>query len=151
VTDAVLQCEDSMASPLYDLPGIHFCLEAHLVTWHPAGVFDNALADRVVEFIESEESLGGEPFDRFADFSALTEIRLTYSHISETAVRRRAGYVGKARVKSAFYCEDAFGFGIAQTYEALMEGGPFKVRAFRARQDAAAWLGVALELLLPKE
>ena len=51
-----------MPTPLKDIPGVRFHAEAHLATWHPTGVFDDALADRVVDFLESEERLAGESF-----------------------------------------------------------------------------------------
>src|SRR5215213_437252 len=94
-----------MSTPLKDIPGIRFHAKAHLVSWHPTGIFDDALADRVVEFLESAERLINEPFDRFADFSGLTEIRLTCGHAFQVAARRRAGDVGAERVKSAIFCE----------------------------------------------
>jgi hypothetical protein len=138
-----------MPAILKDIPGTRFHAEANLVTWHPTGVFDDDLADRIVDFIESEERLADEPFRRFTDFSGLTEIRLTFGHVFQISERRRAGYTGNERVKSAFFCDWIFGFGIAHTYEVLMEGGPIKVRAFRTRQNAAEWLGVPLHLLQP--
>lgn len=144
----LLEC-DLMPTPLKDFPGMRFHAAAHLVTWHPAGVFDDARADRVVDFLESEERLAGEPFHRFTDFGGLTEIRLTCAHVSQLASRRRAGYAGTERVKSAFFCEWVFGLGIAHTYETLMEGGPIEVRAFATRHGAAEWLGVPLHLLQP--
>ena len=138
-----------MPSALKDLPGVRFHPEAHLVTWHPTGVFDDALADRVVEFLESEERLDGQAFHRFTDFNGLTEIRLTCGHVFQVAARRRASYGGRERVKSAFFCECDVSLGIVHTYEILMEGGPIKVHAFGTRRGAAEWLGVPIHLLQP--
>jgi hypothetical protein len=143
----VLKCE-VVLTPLNKFPGIRFHPGAQLVSWHPTGVFDDALADRVIDFIESEERLDDEPFHRFTDFSGLTEIRLTFGHISQIARRRRSGYTGP-EVKSAFFCEWVFGLGMARTYEVLMEGGPIHVRAFCTREGAAEWLGVPAHLLQP--
>jgi hypothetical protein len=123
--------------------------QARLLTWHPRGVFDDDVADRAVEFIESNEQTAGVPFHRYADFSCLTEIRLTFGHVFQIAERRRATYAAREPVKSAFFCEWPFGFGIARTYEALMEGALIEVRAFRTREAAAEWLGVPGDILLP--
>jgi hypothetical protein len=136
-------------STLKDIPGMRFYAEAHLATWHPTGVFDDALADRLVDFLESEERLAGKPFHRFTDFGGLTEIRLTCGHVFQLAARRRAGYAGIERVKSAIFSEWILGLGIAHTYEMLMEGGPIEVRVFSTRHGAAEWLGVPLDLLRP--
>jgi hypothetical protein len=46
--------------------------QARLLIWHPHGVFDDRVADRAVEFVESNEQTAGVPFHRYADFCGLT-------------------------------------------------------------------------------
>ena len=119
------------------------------MTWHPRGIFDDELAEQFVEFLECEEHTADAPFHRYTDLNGLTEIRLKLSKTHELAQRRREHYAGGERVKSAIFCDWAFGMGVARSYEALMLGGPIKVRAFRTRQCAAEWLGVPQEILMP--
>jgi hypothetical protein len=127
----------------------HFHSEAKLLTWHPRGVFDDDVADRMVEFLEFEEDLMG-PFNRYTDLNGLTEIRLRFGHTFELAQRRRERFAGEQRVKSAIFCDWVIGTGLARTYEAMMIGASIKVRAFRTRKSAADWLAVPLELLAPE-
>ena len=129
-------------------PHTRYFPQVRLVTWHPQGLFDEHLANRVVDFIETEERVADEPFDRFTDLDGLTEIRLKIGHAFTIAERRKTGYLGDP-VKSAFFSERFVGFGIAHMYEALMEGARIQVRAFRSREAAAIWLGVPPILLQP--
>lgn len=135
------------------LPGIldrlehtHFHPEWRLLTWHPHGELNDDVADQAVEVIESEELIGERPFNRYADFSQLTSIRLTIGHAFQIAEHRRDA---QQRVKSAFFADTIVGFGIARMYEALMKGGAIEVHAFRQRSEAAEWLQVPAELLDP--
>jgi hypothetical protein len=98
-----------------------------------------------------EEFIMDQPFDRYTDFTRLSAIRLKVGHAFQIAQRRRTGYAGAKPVRSAFYSDTVVGFGIARLYEALMEGGPILVRAFHSRAEAAEWLGVRSEILLPKK
>ena len=77
------------------------CLHAdeRLLTWHPAGVFDEKTADQVLDFMELAEKFEDEPFNRYADLSDLSEIHIALSHVVRLA-RRRRGYKGPP-VKSA--------------------------------------------------
>ena len=122
--------------------------EFNLLTWHPRGLFDDDLADRMVEFLEFEEASMGA-FNRYTDLTGLTEIRLRIGHAFELATRRRENYALADRVKSAIYCNWVVGTGLARTYESMMLGAPIKVRAFRTRKSAAEWLGVPVNVLAP--
>ena len=51
------------------------------------------------------------------------------------------------RVKSTLFSDYWISFGIARLYEELMAGTPIDVRAFHDRAEAAAWLGVPVEIL----
>jgi len=116
---------------------------AHMAS---AGLFDDALADKIVGVVGSEERVEEVPFHRYNDFSGLTHIRLKVGHVFDVAKLRR----GVAEpVKSAFFSDTTVGLGIARMYEALMEEATIQVRAFRERAAAAEWLGVPLEILQP--
>jgi len=142
---------ESTTATLQSLPGSRYYPEAHLATWHPQGVLDDEFADRVVALLEDEEYAAENPFDRYTDMSGLTAVRLSVGRMFRISERRRAGYAWTKPVKSAFYCPSMIGFGLARMYELLMEKGPIQVRVFRTREDAAEWLGVSVELLMPGE
>jgi hypothetical protein len=117
-----------------------------LVTWHPRGVLNDAFADQIVEFVELTERIQDAPFDRYTDFSGLTDIRLKVDHFFDVGRRRR-----KAREpsKSAFFADKQVSFFIAQMYEMIMDKAMIEVRAFQKRAAAAEWLGVPIKVLEP--
>jgi len=117
-----------------------------LFTWHPRGELDDALADAIVGVIESDEHFYDRPFNRYADLSQLTTIKLKIGHVFQIAETRREV---SQQVKSAFFADTTVGFGIARMYESLMEGANIQVRAFRERAAAAEWLGAPLDVLEP--
>lgn len=135
---------------LQAFPGAHYYPETHLFTWHPEGVLDAALADQVIDFVEAEEREIPEPFNRYVDLDGLTDIQMKFGHTFQIAERRRTTYIG-APVRTAMYSSWVIGFGVARLYQELMRGGPIDVQAFKTREDAAAWLDVPLDLLLPSD
>src|SRR6266508_5808543 len=108
-----------------------------LLTWFPRGVLNEAFADQVIEFIEMEERIQEAPFDRYADLSGLTHIRIGIDHIIHTARRRRKV---KQPAKSALFSDNPMTFGVAHSYELLMSDAMIEVRAFKERRAAAQWL-----------
>src|SRR5207244_8697147 len=136
--------EQPFAALLKTLPYTRYYPEWRLLTWHPRGLFDDALADKIVGLIGSEERVEQVPFHRYADFSGLTHIRLKVGHVFDVAKLRRGV---SEPVKSACFSHTIVGLGIDRMYEALMEESIIKVRAFRERAAAAVWLGVRLAIL----
>jgi hypothetical protein len=116
----------------------------HLLTWFPRGVLNEAFADQVIEFIEMEERIQEAPFDRYADLSGLTHIRLGIDHVIHTARRRR---IVKQPVRMALFADNPISFGVAHSYELLMLDAMIEVRAFNRRGAAATWLEVPLKTL----
>jgi hypothetical protein len=116
----------------------------HLLTWYPRGVLNEAFADQVIEFIEMEESIQEAPFDRYADLSGLTHIRIGIDHLIHTARRRRKV---KQPAKSALFADNPMTFGVVHSYELLMSDAMIEVRAFKERRAAAQWLEVPLKTL----
>ena len=133
--------EEPLATLLKAFPHTRYYPEWRLLTWHPRGLFDDALADKLIGVIGSEERAEEVPFHRYADFSGLTHIRLKVGHVFDVAKHRRAV---SEPVKSAFFSDTTVGLGIARMEEAIIQ-----VCAFRERTAAAEWLGVPLEILEP--
>ena len=117
-----------------------------LATWYPVGVLTDALADQIIEFIEMQEHDEEELFDRYTDFSGLTQVRLKVDHMFEIARRRRSA---REPVNSAFFANRPVTWSIAKMYEGLMERAMITVRVFEKREAAAEWLGVPLKILYP--
>ena len=138
--------EEPIEFILKDFPGTRYYPKFHLTTWHPTGILDEALAEKVIEFVEREEYIQEAPFHRYLDLSGFTEIRVRPKHIIEIA--RRRGIVRQA-VKSAFFADNPIGLAIAQVYEGLMEGATISVRAFNNPDFAAEWLEVPVQILFP--
>jgi hypothetical protein len=115
-----------------------------LLTWFPRGVLNEVFVDQVIEFIEMEERIQHAPFDRYADLSGLTSIRVGIDHVIHTARRRRKI---KQPAKSALFADNPMSFSVAHSYELLMHNGMIEVRAFKERTAAAEWLEVPLKTL----
>ena len=81
--------EASVEYVLKNFPGTRYYPRYKLTTWHPQGVLDIALGEKVIEFIEWEEYIQEAPFDRYTDFSGVAAIRIGVDSIIEIARRRR--------------------------------------------------------------
>jgi len=139
--------EASVEYVLKNFPGTRYYPRFKLTTWHPQGVLDVALADKVIEFVEWEEYIQDAPFDRYADFSGIAEIRIGVDSIIEIARRRRSV---REPVKSALFGNDRVRLEVAQSYERLMRDATMiQVRSFSTRKAAAAWLEVPETILDP--
>jgi hypothetical protein len=117
-----------------------------LMTWQPQGTLDDAMLDQIAEWLVSIEKVS-RPFKRFVDFSELTSIAIRSRHIFEFARKRAEQFAGTTPVRTALFCHEWTGFGIARFYESLMENTPIQARAFRGRNKAAKWLGVPVDVL----
>ena len=130
-----------------DFPRMWYYPKWRLMSWHPLGVFNSAMADQIVEFTEKEERIQEAPFDRYTDFSGLTLVEFDVDHIFKIARHRRS--VAQP-VNSAFFANTPITLGIARMYEMLMrEAIMIEVRVFEQRQSAAEWLGVPEKVLRP--
>jgi hypothetical protein len=139
--------EEIIESVLKDFTETRYYPKFRLMTWHLMGIFDAALAHKLLEFLDWEEHVQNAPFDRYCDFSGITRVEITLQRLSEVASRRRRAL---QPVKSAFFADKKYTFLIARIYESLMEDAvAITVRAFRERELAADWLGVPLAILRP--
>ena len=117
-----------------------------LVTWQPTGTLDDAMLDQIAEWLVNIEKVL-LPFKRFVDLSQLTTIAVRSRHLFEFARKRAEEFAGDAPVRTALYCDNWVGFGIAEMYEALMTGTAIQASAFRDRAKAAEWLGIPVTVL----
>ena len=139
--------EEALEFILKNFPGTRYLPRYKLTTWHPRGILDEALAEKLVAFIEWEEYIQEAPFDRYTDLSGVTEIRTTVEDVIETARRRR--FV-REPVKSALFADNPATLEVAQTYERLMKDAiMIQVRTFSDRKPAAEWLEVPPKSLEP--
>ena len=99
-----------------------------LLTWYPRGVLNEAFVDQMIEFVEMEERIQDAPFDRHADLSGLSSIRIGIDHVIHTARRRRKV---KQPVKMALFADNPMSFGVAHSYALLMYDAMIEVGAFR--------------------
>src|SRR5262245_1469435 len=132
-----------------NLPGPPFLRHypAHeLVAWGPQGTLDDLMLDEIAQWLLVFEKVA-RPFKRFVDFSRLTAVAVRTRHVFEFARRRAEQFAGVAPVRTALFCEDWVGFGIACMYASLMENTPIEARAFRDLSGAAEWLGIPVEFL----
>ena len=139
--------EEPVEYVLKDFPDTRYYPRFKLTTWHPRGILDKALADKIVAFVESEEYIQDAPFDRYTDFSGITKVKVRFEYILETA--RHRSFV-RQPVKSAFFADNPATFEVARLYEGLMSDAiMIHVQAFSDRKAAAEWLEVPPAILEP--
>jgi hypothetical protein len=136
--------EDLPDSIRKGFPGTWYYPKFKLLGWFPRGVLNEAFADQVVEFMEMEERIQDAPFDRYADFSGLSQIRIGTDHVIQLALRR---HPVKQPVRTAILGDRPLTFSIALMYERLMEGSMIHVRAFEQRVSIAEWLELPINVL----
>jgi hypothetical protein len=90
-----------------------------------------------------------EPFNRFSDTSETHEVGLNFRYVIHVALHRRLSHKGRAPVKSAILATDSTLVHYARLLALITEGSSIKVQVFQYREEAAQWLGVPLELLMP--
>ena len=125
-------------------PGTWYYPKFKLLGWFPRGVLNEAFAGQDVEFVEMEERIQDAPFDRYVDFSGLSQIRIGTDHVIQIALRRHSV---KQPVKTVILGDRPLTFSIALMYERLMEGSIIHVRAFEEQVSIAEWLEVPVNIL----
>ena len=141
---------DAIPKSLSGSPFLRYYASHQLVAWQPQGTLDDLMLDQIAEWLVAVERVSS-PFKRFVDFSQLTTVAVRTRHVFEFARKRAEQLTGVEPVRTALFCDDWVGFGIACLYESLMENTPIEARAFRDRTQAAKWLGVPVEVLILKD
>ena len=139
--------EEPVEYVLKDFPGTRYYPRFKLITWHPRGILDEAMADKIIAFIESEEYIQDAPFDRYTDFSGITKIRVSFEYILQIARNRS---VVRQPAKSALFGHNPATFEVARIYEGLMHDAiMIRVQSFSDRKAAGEWLEVPPTFLEP--
>jgi copper homeostasis protein CutC len=131
-------------------PDIQFHEDIRLLVWRPRGLIDEAAINEVVSVVEGLEAATHEPFNRFSDTSEAHEVELNFRYIIHVSLHRRLSHKGRAPVKSAILATDSTLVHYGRLLTLLTQGSSIKVRVFQDRKEAAQWLGVPLQLLMPE-
>ena len=127
-------------------PFLRYYAAYGLTAWQPQGTLDDLMLDWIAEWLVAVEKVS-LPSKRFVDLSQLTTIAIRTRHLFEFARKRAEQLAGVEAVRTALFCDEWVGFGIARLYETLMENTRIEVRAFRDRAKAAEWLGIPVDVL----
>ena len=130
-----------ISKPIPGPPDLRHYSAYQLVAWRPQGVLDDKLLEDIAEWLFAIEK-ASLPFKRFVDFSGLTVVSIRTRHLFEFARKRAEQFAGIAPVRTALYCDDWVGFGIAKLYESLMENTPIEVRVFQNLLSGVTWIPI---------
>lgn len=139
-------------SNVMNLPPDLECIEeAQLLIWRPRGVLNEPLVDTVISFLTETENKLGKSFNRFTDLSFIDSVDLRFNFVFQVALSRRLSRRGRSQIKSAFFVTNPAIAHYFKMAAVLTDHSPLKLALFETREAAAKWLGVAPELLAPKE
>ena len=131
-------------------PEVEFHEDIHLLIYRPRGLIDEAAISNIIAVIERLEIEKWSPFNRYYDMSGATEVKLNLKYVTDASIHRRLSHRGRKSVKSAILAKDWGLVHYGHLFELLTQGSSIKVRVFQDRNDAAKWLGVPVERLMPK-
>jgi len=137
--------KDQMVHPA----GVVFDLELRLMVWRPVGILNAKAVNTLIQFLEKEEDIAHQPFNRFTDTSKLDALDLEDRFVYRVALHRRRSYAGRPPVKSAFYVTSEASSHYLKIHAIVSEQSPLEVRIFKNLEQAAEWLGVPLAKLEP--
>lgn len=130
-------------------PDIEFHRDIHLLIYRPDGVLDEASVNKVVEVIGELEVIEKEPFNRFWDTSHYNDVKLNLRFATNVSVYRRLAYSDRPPVKSAIFATDRRVIHYGRLLALFTQGSPISIRVFQDPREAAAWLELPLETLMP--
>ena len=131
-------------------PEIEFHEDVRLLVYRPKGRLNKATVNKIVFIVEDLEAKSQEPFNRFFDTLGHDEVELNFRYVIQISLHRRRSYAGRPPVKSAILATDSTIIHYARLHALLTQGSSIKVKIFQDRNEAAWWLGVPLEILVPK-
>jgi hypothetical protein len=102
-----------------------------------------------VSIIDDLEAKLQEPFNRFFDTLGHDEVELNFRYVIQVSLHRVITYMDRPPVKSAILATDSTIIHYCQLHAIITRDSPITVRIFQKREEAAEWLGVAVEELAP--
>lgn len=127
-------------------PDVQFDEKVRLLSWRPHGLINESAVNKIIATLGEMEARFFEPFNRFTDTSAAEAADLNFKYIFHVSLFRRLSYRGPP-IKSAILATTETHLHYSKLHAILTQGSPIKVRIFQEFDDAAAWLGVPIELL----
>ena len=128
-------------------PEVQFYEDIRLLVYRPRGLLDETAINRIVSIIGDLEAKLQEPFNRFFDTLGHDEVELNFRYVIHISLYRVLSYADRPPVKSAILATEPTVGHYFQLHAIITQDSPINVRIFQKREDAAKWLGVALERL----
>jgi hypothetical protein len=131
-------------------PDVQFYEDIPLLIYRPRGSLNEAAVNKIIIILGELEAKLQQPFNRFFDTLEADEVELTFRYVIHISLYRRFTYANRPPVKSAILASDSTIIHYGRLHAVLTQGSPINVRVFHAREEAARWLGVPIELLAPE-
>ena len=132
-------------------PDVEFHEDIGLLIYRPRGSLNRAAINKIISLIGELEFTLKKPFNRFLDTTAADVVDLNAEYIRGVSLYRRRFYGNRPPVNTAILATHSGIADYGRLHASLIEDSPISVRVFEDRTEAAEWLGVPVELLLPKE
>src|SRR6266478_9391386 len=129
---------------------VEFHEEIRLLIYRPCGVLNEQSVDKIVSIVGELEARLQEPFNRFFDTLGHDEVELNFRYVIHISLYRVLSYGDRPPVKSAILATDTTIAHYCQLHAIITRDSPINVRIFQERAEAAKWLGVPVERLVPK-
>ena len=130
-------------------PDVEFHEDIRLVVWRPRGLVNKATVNKIITLLGELETALKEPFNRFSDTVGADAVDLNFEYIIHVSLYRRSFYGKRPPIKSAILATDATLIHYGKVHALLTQGSPINVRVFQDRSEAARWLNVPIERLMP--
>ena len=130
-------------------PDVEFHEDIRLIVWRPQGLVNKAAVNRIISVLGELETALKEPFNRFSDTAEADAVDLNFEYIINVSLYRRRFYAHRPPIKSAILATEATLIHYGKVHALLTQGSPINVRVFQDRSEAARWLNVPIERLMP--
>src|SRR5678815_2192655 len=132
-------------------PEVEYHENIQLIIYRPYGLLDESAVNKIISVLGDLEASVKEPFNRFTDTLETDEVELNFQYIIHVSLYRRLSYAGRPPVKSAILATDSTIIHYGRLHALLTQGSPINVRILQDRQEAAQWLNVPVEVLMPRK
>jgi hypothetical protein len=129
---------------------VEFHKDVGLLVHRPGGLLNRTAINKIISVIGELEFTLKKPFNRFLDTTATEVVDLNLEYIQRVSLYRRRFYGNRPPIRTAILATHSTVVEYARLHASITQGSPINVRIFEDRNEAAQWLGVPIELLLPK-